>query len=353
MADSKPSLFSYSTLVHAIAGATGSSVAMSLTYPLDTVRTRLQLEEGRRADSTLAVLAQLVSQEGVPTLYRGMGPVLESLFCSNFVYFYTFHGLKRLVVGEHSAPKDLLMAMTAGCINVLLTNPLWVANTRMKMEGVAELRSRAGDKRESQERPQSRRYTSLLDAVRRIGCEEGTAALYNGLVPSLLLTSNPAVHFVAYEASKRYLERLHPGVPLSVTQVFLCGAAAKALATLVTYPLQAVQAQLRYVPLRLSFRRARRRRGRRSAPHLSPVPGPPESPARGGQAGGMVRSDGRRELRILRILALLFRRGGLAGGVYKGLEAKMLQTVLTAALMFVLYEKIAQFVFLLLLGRRR
>ncbi|XP_043188464.1 peroxisomal membrane protein PMP34-like isoform X2 [Amphibalanus amphitrite] len=315
MADSKPSLFSYSTLVHAIAGATGSSVAMSLTYPLDTVRTRLQLEEGRRADSTLAVLAQLVSQEGVPTLYRGMGPVLESLFCSNFVYFYTFHGLKRLVVGEHSAPKDLLMAMTAGCINVLLTNPLWVANTRMKMEGVAELRSRAGDKRESQERPQSRRYTSLLDAVRRIGCEEGTAALYNGLVPSLLLTSNPAVHFVAYEASKRYLERLHPGVPLSVTQVFLCGAAAKALATLVTYPLQAVQAQLR--------------------------------------AGGMVRSDGRRELRILRILALLFRRGGLAGGVYKGLEAKMLQTVLTAALMFVLYEKIAQFVFLLLLGRRR
>ena len=47
------------------------------------------------------------------------------------------------------------------------------------------------------------------------------------------------------------------------------------------------------------------------------------------------------------------RRGGLAGGVYKGLEAKMLQTVLTAALMFVLYEKISQFVFLLLLGRRR
>lgn len=46
------------------------------------------------------------------------------------------------------------------------------------------------------------------------------------------------------------------------------------------------------------------------------------------------------------------RRGGLAG-VFKGLEAKMLQTVITAALMFVLYEKIAHFVFLILLGRRR
>ena len=72
------------------------------------------VEEGRRADSTAAVLTQLVDKEGFSTLYRGMGPVLQSLFCSNFVYFYTFHGLKRLVVGEHSAPKDLLMAITAG-----------------------------------------------------------------------------------------------------------------------------------------------------------------------------------------------------------------------------------------------
>lgn len=35
----------------------------------------------------------------------------------------------------------------------------------------------------------------------------------------------------------------------------------------------------------------------------------------------------------------IFRRHG-ALGLYKGLEAKLLQTVLTAALMFVVYEKI-------------
>ncbi|XP_037083040.1 peroxisomal membrane protein PMP34-like [Pollicipes pollicipes] len=69
------------------------------------------------------------------------------------------------------------------------------------------------------------------------------------------------------------------------------------------------------------------------------------------RVGGLVLEDGTRELRVLRILLLLYRHGGLAG-VFKGLEAKMLQTVLTAALMFVLYEKIARFVFFLLLGRR-
>lgn len=35
----------------------------------------------------------------------------------------------------------------------------------------------------------------------------------------------------------------------------------------------------------------------------------------------------------------LYRRFGLSG-LYKGLEAKLLQTVLTAALMFLVYEKI-------------
>jgi len=66
----------------------------------------------------------------------------------------------------------------------------------------------------------------------------------------------------------------------------------------------------------------------------------------------VARGDGTRETRIIRILVLLFKRGGLAS-VFKGLEAKLLQTVLTAALMFVLYEKIARFVFLILLGRRK
>lgn len=32
-------------------------------------------------------------------------------------------------------------------------------------------------------------------------------------------------------------------------------------------------------------------------------------------------------------------------GLFKGLEAKLLQTVLTAALMFLLYEKISSFTF--------
>ena len=40
-------------------------------------------------------------------------------------------------------------------------------------------------------------------------------------------------------------------------------------------------------------------------------------------------------------------------GLFKGLEAKILQTVLTAALMFVAYEKIAAVVFAVLMRGRK
>lgn len=49
------------------------------------------------------------------TLYRGIIPVLQSLCASNFVYFYTFHGLKMLKSQrKQSAGNDLLLASIAG-----------------------------------------------------------------------------------------------------------------------------------------------------------------------------------------------------------------------------------------------
>lgn len=47
-----------------------------------------------------------------------------------------------------------------------------------------------------------------------------------------------------------------------------------------------------------------------------------------------------------------YRKFGVAG-LYKGMEAKVIQTVLTAALMFTVYEKIANFVLKIMLTQPR
>ncbi|XP_015108423.1 peroxisomal membrane protein PMP34 isoform X1 [Diachasma alloeum] len=293
------SIFTYETLVHAISGAAGSVVAMATFFPLDTVRSRLQLEEDRQAKNTLATIRDLVSKEGPCTLYRGVVPVLQSLCASNFVYFYAFHGLKRMRNSKNqTAGNDLLLASIAGVTNVLATTPLWVVNTRLKTRGIGGVHE-----------PNNNDYVTLLEGIIHIWKYEGIRKLWAGTLPSLILVSNPAIQFMIYESIKR---RVNASLGTPAWVFFTIGAIAKAVATTLTYPLQLVQAKLRH-----------------------------------GHNYKNLPSDAG----TIQMLLYILKTQGL-GGLYKGMEAKLLQTVLTAALMFLAYEKISKFVFRILLLHR-
>jgi len=75
--------------------------------------------------------------------------------------------------------------------------------------------------------------------------QEGVTSLWNGTIPSLILVSNPAIQFMTYEAIKRRLCALCDKQQLSGLAYFFVGAVAKAVATVLTYPLQLVQTKLR------------------------------------------------------------------------------------------------------------
>uniref|UniRef100_A0A3P8PMP1 Solute carrier family 25 member 17 n=2 Tax=Astatotilapia calliptera TaxID=8154 RepID=A0A3P8PMP1_ASTCA len=296
-------VFSYESLVHAVSGAVGSVTAMTVFFPLDTARLRLQVDENRKAKSTPAILAEIVKEEGLLAPYRGWFPVICSLCCSNFVYFYCFHCLKASwLKGKQSAPStDLIIGIAAGVVNVLVTTPLWVVNTRLKLQG----------SKFHNEDIHPTNYSGILDAFVQIIRDEGIAALWNGTFPSLLLVLNPAIQFMIYEGLKRQLRR---GIPkeLSSLEVFVIGAIAKAIATTVTYPLQTIQSILRF-----------------------------------GQYNNTSTEKSNLLSSLRTIKCLLVNRVRKYGmlGLFKGLEAKLLQTVLTAALMFLLYEKIASCTF--------
>jgi solute carrier family 25 (peroxisomal adenine nucleotide transporter), member 17 len=247
--------------------------------------------ERRKNLNTLAVLKQLITEEGCGTLYRGIVPVLESLCISNFVYFYTFHSLKALRGGSagQSVLSDLLLGSLAGAVNVVCTTPFWVVNTRLKMKGINASETHLP-------------YDNLLEGLLYVYKTEGLAGLWAGTMPSLILVSNPAIQFMAYEAVKRRLVKEH-GSNLPGVVFFAIGAFAKTVATCLTYPLQLVQTKLRH-----------------------------------GSAGPNSVNIG-----TIRMLLQIVNKQGTKG-LYRGLEAKLLQTVLTAALMFMVYEKLARFV---------
>ncbi|KAK7804136.1 hypothetical protein U0070_020738 [Myodes glareolus] len=124
-----------------------------------------------------------------------------------------------------------------------------------------------------------------------------------------------------YEGLKRQL--LKKRMKLSSLDVFIIGAIAKAVATTVTYPMQTVQSILRMggqcIPEEgechvKSFLHLRNRKEASAAGRGLPSMSLEEPEESCGRFGIM--------------------------GLYKGLEAKLLQTVLTAALMFLVYEKL-------------
>lgn len=300
------SLFSYNNLVHAFAGATGSVVGMSTFYPLDTVRTRLQADDKLKAVGPLQAMKKLSEEEGIETLYRGLAPVLGSLYCSNFVYFYSFNGMKMLASSKGikaSATRDLLLGYVAGCINALTTTPLWVVNTRLKLQGVLKAES------EMKIDTDSRRLTGLLDGLQTIARQEGPGALWNGVQASFILSGNPAIHFMVYETLKRVVLKAR-GVKshkatLTSFESFLIGGFAKAVATVITYPLQLVQCRLR-----------------------------------------AQRKSNKHDGTMVKVLQEVVKANGVSG-LYKGMESKLYQTVLTASLMFLTYEKIIGIIYTL------
>lgn len=292
-------VFSYDSLVHAISGAAGGATAMVTFFPLDTLRSRLQVEECLEAKNTFVMIKDIAQEEGIQSLYRGMYPVVATLCCSNLIYFYTFHGLRSALVSTSLSSqtlRDLMVGAIAGVVNVLVTTPLWVANSRIKFQGV---RLSGHEKKNSGKYPF---YNGIIDALIKIYKYEGWKALWSSLVPSLILVINPTIQFTVYEGLKSEAAKMLATKELNALVVFLIGAISKSISTILTYPLQLVQSKLRYG------------------------------------------SEEFRKMNLFKALIYILRIHGVKG-LFKGLEAKLYQTVFTAALMFLCYEKISSFVF--------
>lgn len=153
-------------------------------------------------------------------------------------------------------------------------------------------------------------YHDLISGLKYIAHNEGWQKLWSGTQASLMLVANPAIQFSVYEAIKRYLTKIYGKESPSVLYFFFLGAIAKLVSTFATYPLQLIQTKMRHGDSDLRK-------------NLPPNAG------------------------TFEMVFYILKNKGMKG-LYCGLEAKLWQTVLTAALMFMTYEKIVRFVKMLL-----
>lgn len=283
-------------IAHALAGAGGGLLAMTLTYPLITLSTRAQVESKRADTSTIDAIRHIINREGISGLYAGLDSALFGISVTNFVYYYWYEWTRsffeKAAVKAGRASKKLTTAESmmagalAGSATVLITNPIWVVNTRMTT------RKEEKDIEEARKVKKPSTIGTLLALIK----DEGFMSLFAGVMPALVLVINPILQYTFFEQARNMLEKKRKVGP---KDAFVLGALGKMIATTITYP---------YITVK-------------SRAHVA-TKNQPAVP-------------------ITQSLQKIVREEGYAG-LYKGLVPKVSQSVLTAAFLFafkdVLYD---------------
>lgn len=242
--DAAPALPANDNVAHAIAGAGGGILSTVVTYPLITLSTRAQVESRRADSSFLKAVKDIVAREGVAGLYAGLDSAIFGIGVTNFVYYYWYEWARDAFVrragtangrtaGQLSTLESMLAGALAGSATVILTNPIWVVNTRMTTRSdKAEAKDKDATDPEAALAEKKVKKTTIGTLLALLK-EEGPRALFAGVVPALVLVINPILQYTLFEQLKNAVQKRRPITP---GVAFVLGALGKLFATSITYP---------------------------------------------------------------------------------------------------------------------
>lgn len=136
--------------------------------------------------------------------------------------------------------ESMLAGALAGSATVLCTNPIWVVNTRMtarKQEANAD-----EEKGGVSGSPNPAKRPSTLGTLFKMLKEEGPGSLFAGVLPALVLVSNPILQYTIFEQLKNFVERRNKR-SIGPYDSFYLGALGKLAATTITYPYLTVKSR--------------------------------------------------------------------------------------------------------------
>jgi len=168
-----------------ICGGFAAVVAEMITFPLDTAKTRQQLQGqesvGRvwgngnvRYRGTAHTISTIIRQEGVASIYRGLSPALVRQAVYGTIKFGLYYSSKDLAMRLMNQPQqtensfvNLCCAVVAASVASVIANPTDVIKVRM--QSGQRVRSHSG---------------TMLSVGRNICSEEGITGLWRGVCPT-------------------------------------------------------------------------------------------------------------------------------------------------------------------------
>ncbi|KAL8168411.1 hypothetical protein V2J09_009910 [Rumex salicifolius] len=289
---------------NAVAGAVAGFATVAAMHPLDVVRTRFAVNDGRSSSlptykNTPHAILTIARFEGLRGLYAGLLPSCLGSSVSWGLYFFFYGRAKERYARNRdeklSPALHLASAAEAGALIKTLqrsfpiilyslegrdkekgfssdatsdekvsmcTNPIWLVKTRLQLQNPLHQTHQYTGFYEYSTMVSSiilyciRNLMRKYDAFRTIMKEEGWTALYRGIIPSLFLVSHGAVQFTAYEELRKAIVDIKSGgnrnagadAVLNSIDYAMLGGVSKVAAILVTYPFQVIRARLQQRP---------------------------------------------------------------------------------------------------------
>lgn len=255
---------------HAISGGLSGLVSMTVTYPLVTMSTNAQaklkdtnneliinMEKSEEALDKLEpkpvdlktkinmLLMKLVNRlkffiQHAEKYYSGLESALIGIVAVNFAYYYIYN-----LVGDHfrrsnklkkglNVKQSLLTGLAAGIVSRLVTNPIWVANTRMTVKQL-EIESNTLSTKSNK---------NTFEVMYDIFKKEGISGAFSGIGPALILVTSPMIQFTVFEQLKNLIVKVFKKKEILSVEALLLGSFGKLVAILATYPYYTVRSRM-------------------------------------------------------------------------------------------------------------
>ena len=181
-----------------VAGTCGGVTALSLWFPLDTIKCRLQTRSTEYDGKASIVLRRMVQQEGFLSLYRGLlSPALGYGAINSTVFTMQNVGTK-LMQGENpekelDVNEKMLVGAFVGFTQTFVRSPIERVKTVMQIRN-----------RDATKAPYSNSISCAYNLVRKEGLKAG---LYEGFAPTLCReVPQYTFYFIVYENVRTFLE---------------------------------------------------------------------------------------------------------------------------------------------------
>lgn len=248
-------------------GISGTLAGMSeefAGYPLDIVKTRMQVHAHAASRGTFGVMKDIIAHEGVSGLFRGLGPPLLASAVINSAMFSSYEKslsfLQRQYVLKTIPEKEItnrhiesaviplqyyfLAGTTGGLASSVITCPVDVVKNKMQVMGLGH----------GAPVPDSK-VPGSIDVFRQVLKEGGIRGVYLGMVPTLMRDlPGYGVYFICYEAIKRQFSGLSKdegdahGHGVGFVPIVLAGGAAGTIMHASVHPLDVIKSVIQTQP---------------------------------------------------------------------------------------------------------